>query len=147
MEQQRQVILLDCEDLPKWEVREASGNGRGHHPRVCACKWLRVLIRAHAYTCTCWQGRCLPLWQDVLQEAGDTWVHTRPPLGTFPSGEQVAASQLLIISGSHYSAYEELAWIQRLAQELPRWIAAYPGGWGQCGMANIAQSDQLAAYR
>jgi GMP synthase-like glutamine amidotransferase len=70
------------------------------------------------------QGYCLRVWQALLGEPGDTWQRFWAPKGELPTAHDVAVADLMVITGSHYSAYEPLPWIDAMAAAMPEWVHA-----------------------
>mmetsp|Transcript_9976 Transcript_9976/g.24930 ORF Transcript_9976/g.24930 Transcript_9976/m.24930 type:complete len:422 (-) Transcript_9976:13-1278(-) len=66
------------------------------------------------------------IWQSIMSKRSteDTYiVHNMYELEQQPRVDEVAAAGLVIISGSHYSAYEDLPWINRMVELLPQYVA------------------------
>eukprot|EP00877_Chromochloris_zofingiensis_P006924 jgi/Chrzof1/2485/Cz11g17100.t1 len=66
-----------------------------------------------------WKGCYELLWQAVLGEDGDQWDVYKCCEGQFPAVHDVHKYAFLLLTGSHYSAYEELPWIRTLTHLLP----------------------------
>ena len=67
------------------------------------------------------------------------------PKGDVPTPELVAASDLLIVGGSHCSAYEDLPWINNALDYLPR--LAKQGALLACAAAAQSTHDPHAGLR
>ncbi|KAI8471589.1 MAG: hypothetical protein J3K34DRAFT_229547 [Monoraphidium minutum] len=65
------------------------------------------------------------LWRAALERPGDEFVVFACTAGEFPTPHEAAAAfDALIVGGSHYSAYEDHAWILQLKGLIPRYVEA-----------------------
>ncbi len=70
------------------------------------------------------QGWNRVLWGSVFAiSATDDFERFWAPAGELPTVEAVQAADLVIVTGSHYSAYEDLPWIHNLVAALPKFVA------------------------
>jgi GMP synthase-like glutamine amidotransferase len=59
-------------------------------------------------------------------------LHLQCWKGEFPTVEDARSYDLILLSGSHYSSYEDLEWINRLKQLLPQYAEAGVKLFGSC---------------
>lgn len=83
-------LVVDCEDLPKWD-------GSEH------------------------------LFVDRFRKPGDEWTVRRVAKGEDLTDDDATQSDAIVITGSHYSPYDELAWISSVSDWL-RGVMSLPNG-------------------
>lgn len=73
-----------------------------------------------------WHGYSESCWKTVLQSPGDSWeIFNLPKDGVFPDPDTLDSKyDVMVISGSHYSAYEDIPWINKLVEMLPKYAAS-----------------------
>ncbi|MEW5304121.1 MAG: hypothetical protein WDW38_003480 [Sanguina aurantia] len=71
-----------------------------------------------------WSGCSEIIWRDALEQDGDVWELFQCHAHQYPSPSTVAAYDFLILTGSHYSAYEDVRWIRELEALLPLYVEA-----------------------
>ncbi|KAF8057940.1 GGP4 [Scenedesmus sp. PABB004] len=84
-----------------------------------------------------WAGYTESLWRAAVEEPGDEWRVWRACAGELPTADEAAACDAVIVGGSHYSAYEDHVWIQRLLELLPAYAASGARIYGCCFGAQI----------
>ncbi|GFH15536.1 glutamine amidotransferase type-1 domain-containing protein [Haematococcus lacustris] len=85
----------------------------------------RRIVVCNAEDLPKWEGIGKEIWPNVFPFPGEVvhWTEYSLPHNEFPTVDEVKAADLLIMGGSHYSAYEDLAWIHRYAQLIPQYVA------------------------
>lgn len=71
-----------------------------------------------------WAGCSEVVWRDALEQDGDVWELFQCHAHQYPSPASVSAYDFLILTGSHYSAYEDIPWIRELEALLPLYVQA-----------------------
>ncbi|KXZ53606.1 hypothetical protein GPECTOR_6g523 [Gonium pectorale] len=72
-----------------------------------------------------WTGWTERVWRGLLEEPGDAFSVFRCHAGEFPDPQTVRHQfDVLVVGGSHYSAYDEVEWIRRLESLLPQYVAS-----------------------
>ncbi|KAJ9505070.1 hypothetical protein QJQ45_020209, partial [Haematococcus lacustris] len=110
-EAQRRIVVCNAEDLPKWEVIRP----------MLFSPFMQITTPSHDLL----QGIGKEIWPNVFPFPGEVghWTEYSLPHNEFPTVDEVKAADLLIMGGSHYSAYEDRAWIHRYAQLIPQYVA------------------------
>lgn len=71
-------------------------------------------------------------WKALLEQPCDVWLEFKCHAGCFLPLDQAKGVDAIIIGGSHYSAYEDIPWIHKLTELIPKYVAAGVRVVGSC---------------